>query len=171
MDAESVDGIVSVSGDGLLHEIINGLMSRSDFDRLKEKIAVGGIPGGTGNGLIKTLLTEINEDYGIKEAAWLVLRGQTSKIDLTELRMEYHPEPVYSFLSFAWSTIADVDLNSEPLRWIGPLRFELWGTYRVFNLLKCRGDLQINGPNIKSTETSKECNTCQLTMDLPRTFY
>lgn len=65
MDADEFDGIVSVSGDGLLHEIINGIMSRPDFDTIRDKITVGGIPGGTGNGLIKTLLTENNEDYGV----------------------------------------------------------------------------------------------------------
>lgn len=85
--------------------------------------------------------------------------------------MEYHTEPVYSFLSFAWSTIADIDLNSEPLRWIGPFRFELWGAYRCANLLKCRGDVLINGPNIHSTAKSYECNTCQMTTEVPRTQY
>lgn len=50
------DSIVFVSGDGLLHEIINGLMLRNDWNLVKHKITVGGIPGGTGNGLIKSLL-------------------------------------------------------------------------------------------------------------------
>ncbi len=50
------DGIISVSGDGLLHEIVNGLMLRSDWQEIKNKLTLGGIPGGTGNGLIKSLL-------------------------------------------------------------------------------------------------------------------
>jgi len=50
------DGIVSVSGDGLLHEIINGLMIRDDWETFKNTITIGGIPGGTGNGLVKSLL-------------------------------------------------------------------------------------------------------------------
>lgn len=47
---------MTVSGDGLLHEVVNGLMRRPDWTDLREKITVGGIPGGTGNGLIKALL-------------------------------------------------------------------------------------------------------------------
>ena len=59
------DSIIFVSGDGLLHEIINGLMLRNDWNLVNHKITVGGIPGGTGNGLIKSLLYENNEEYGV----------------------------------------------------------------------------------------------------------
>ena len=36
---------------------------------------------------------------------------------------------IYSFLSFAWGVIADCDINSEKLRWIGELRYDLYGAY------------------------------------------
>ena len=39
------DSIVTVSGDGLLHEVINGLMHREDWQEAM-KIPVGVIPGG-----------------------------------------------------------------------------------------------------------------------------
>lgn len=67
---------------------------------------------------------------------------------MTELKLEYETKPVYSFLSVAWSTIADIDLNSERLRWLGPIRFDLWGAYRCARLLKCKGNLTIVGQNI-----------------------
>ena len=35
LDLTSINGIVSVSGDGLFHEIVNGLMSRADWESLK----------------------------------------------------------------------------------------------------------------------------------------
>lgn len=85
LNPNEFDGIVFVSGDGLLHEIVNGLMKRPDWQKLKQTLTVGGIPGGTGNGLIKSLLSDINEDYGVKEASWLVLRNHRSFIDITEL--------------------------------------------------------------------------------------
>ena len=44
------DGIVIVSGDGLIFEVINGLMDRDDRERAM-KIPLGVIPGGSGNGL------------------------------------------------------------------------------------------------------------------------
>jgi diacylglycerol kinase family enzyme len=50
-------------------------MNREDWSELKDIITLGVIPGGTGNGLIKSLLNENNEQYGIKEAAWLIIKG------------------------------------------------------------------------------------------------
>lgn len=48
------DGIVVISGDGLLFEIINGIMKRSDWQSLI-KIPIGIIPGGSGNGLAHSI--------------------------------------------------------------------------------------------------------------------
>jgi diacylglycerol kinase family enzyme len=77
MPADQWDSIVFVSGDyGLLHEIINGLMNRTDWKYIRNQLTIGGIPGGNSNGLLKSLLSEINEDFGVHEAAWLVIRGQ-----------------------------------------------------------------------------------------------
>lgn len=69
------NAIIVCSGDGLLFELVNGLMNREDWSELKDIITLGVIPGGTGNGLIKSLLNENNEQYGIKEAAWLIIKG------------------------------------------------------------------------------------------------
>lgn len=83
------DGIVSVSGDGLFHEIVNGLMSRSDWEEIKEKITLGIIPGGTSNGLVKSLLDLQGENFGVLEAAWLITRGKRNLMDVTKLVLEY----------------------------------------------------------------------------------
>lgn len=118
-------------------------MRRDDWLEIKDHITLGGIPGGTGNGLIKSLLANEGEYYGVEEAAWLVMRGQRRFIDLTKLEMEFEAKPVYSFLSVAWSVIADIDLNSEVCRCLGAMRFDLWGAWRVMSLLQCRGTLSL----------------------------
>ena len=56
LEIDQFDGVVSVSGDGLFHEIVNGLMGRADWEEIKSKISLGIIPGGTSNGLVKSLL-------------------------------------------------------------------------------------------------------------------
>lgn len=52
-------------------------------------------------------------------------------MDLTELTLEYHPaKKVYMFLSMCWAVVADVDLNSEGMRWAGEARFHIFGAYK-----------------------------------------
>jgi sphingosine kinase len=49
------DGILTISGDGLIFESVNGAMSRADRDEFLEKTTFGFIPAGTGNGLHKSV--------------------------------------------------------------------------------------------------------------------
>lgn len=56
------DGIVTVSGDGLIHEVVNGLYRRSDSMQLMSSITLGFIPGGSANGLVKAVLHRSGEE-------------------------------------------------------------------------------------------------------------
>lgn len=75
-------------------------MNRSDWSQpvevegkgmvcFKDIVTIGAIPGGTGNGLVKSLLSRGNEEYGINEAAFRVLKKRTVPVDITELTLEY----------------------------------------------------------------------------------
>lgn len=65
----------------------------------------------------------------------MVAKGKRSAIDLTELKMEFHPEKkIYMFLSLTWAIISDIDINSESIRCIGDARFTAYGLFRMFNL-------------------------------------
>jgi sphingosine kinase len=44
LDLNSYDAIVTVSGDGIIHEVINGLLSRDDAHEID--IPIGVIPAG-----------------------------------------------------------------------------------------------------------------------------
>jgi len=57
--------------------------------KFKDIITIGSVPGGTGNGLVKSLMHRGGEDYGIVEAAFRVLKKRIVPIDLTELSFEY----------------------------------------------------------------------------------
>ncbi len=54
MDLKLWDGIVIVSGDGLIFEVLNGLMLRDDRDEAL-KLPLGIIPGGSGNALASAI--------------------------------------------------------------------------------------------------------------------
>ena len=151
-----LDGVVSVSGDGLFHEIVNGLMGRADWEQLKDKISLGIIPGGTSNGLVKSLLDLQDEQYGTLEAAWLVIKGHKKLIDITKLSLEYEPKPIFSFLSVSWAVIADCDINSEVIRSLGSARFTLWGVWRVLALVRYEATFQCEGFQIKNKNQTTE---------------
>lgn len=48
-------GLVVLGGDGLMFEVINGLMERSDWQRAFEYLTLAIIPGGSGNGMAKSI--------------------------------------------------------------------------------------------------------------------
>lgn len=51
LDIEAYDGVVCCSGDGVLHEVFNGLFKRDDAARALRKIALCQLPGGSGNAM------------------------------------------------------------------------------------------------------------------------
>lgn len=55
---ESYDAIVTVSGDGLAHEVINGFLQRPDARKAIKKVPLGVIPAGTSNSLSISLAGE-----------------------------------------------------------------------------------------------------------------
>jgi sphingosine kinase len=50
------DGIITVSGDGLIHEVVNGLYRRKDWMQIMSTLTLGFIPGGSANGLVANIL-------------------------------------------------------------------------------------------------------------------
>ena len=142
------DAIVTVSGDGLIHEVVNGLCTRDDWAKFKETITVGVIPGGTGNGLVKSLVAATGDEYSILNATFKVAKGVRGLMDMTELNCEYERNKIYSFLSTQWAIIADIDINSEAIRCCGATRFTVWGVWRTLFKRHYRGSFKYRGKEI-----------------------
>jgi len=122
-------GIVTISGDGLIHEVVNGLMGRAEDPATFP--TVGFLPGGTSDGMVKTVLSEEGEGFSLENAVYAVGKGNTKKIDITKLHCESTGKTIYSFLSITWAIIADIDLESEILRVLGDARLYIWAVLRV----------------------------------------
>ena len=60
LDLSTFDAIATVSGDGLFHEMINGLLSRPDWENHVKK-PIGMIAGGTASAMNKNLSTMFPE--------------------------------------------------------------------------------------------------------------
>ncbi len=136
LDLQTIDGLVIVGGDGTIHDVIAGLMSRRDRETAI-KIPLGIIPGGTGNGLGKTLLSQSGESYDPLNAAFLIVKDRQQTFDLAAVQqnnLEY-----YSFLSLAWGLISDVDIESEKFKFLGALRFDLYALMLLSSLRTYKG--------------------------------
>ncbi|XP_052635483.1 LOW QUALITY PROTEIN: sphingosine kinase 2 [Harpia harpyja] len=138
------DGIVTVSGDGLLYEVVNGLMDRPDWAAAL-RMPLGILPCGSGN----ALAAAINSHAGLAPAlglsllqncAVLLCRGTPSPLDLVSVTTASGAR-VFSFLSVAWGLVADVDIESERLRRLGPARFALGTAAALLALHTYRGRL------------------------------
>jgi sphingosine kinase len=140
INLSEIDGIIIVGGDGSIHEAINGLMNRQDWQTAILK-PIGIIPGGTGNGLAKTLLEIAGEPDDPLSAAFLIAKGITQgkyrPLDIAKTTQ--NGQIYYSFLSLGWGIISDVDIESEKLRFLGSLRTDIYALMRIATLRRYPG--------------------------------
>jgi sphingosine kinase len=117
LNIDDYDIAIPCSGDGLPHEVFNGLAKRPDARRALSKIAVCHIPCGSGNAMSCNL-------YGTHRptlAALAIVKGVPTPLDLVSIT--HGGQRTISFLSQALGLIAEVDLGTEHLRWMGATRF------------------------------------------------
>jgi sphingosine kinase len=123
----------TISGDGVFHEFMNGILMRPDWKE-SSKLPLGIIGSGTSNALGQNL------DVAQQPLAVLaLLKGRTQKMDVLSIMQENVVS--YSHLMVAWTLIADVDIESERFRKLGPLRMAIMVLIRLMNFRKYRGKL------------------------------
>ncbi|RDW79804.1 putative sphingosine kinase protein [Coleophoma cylindrospora] len=114
LDIEAYDIIVCCSGDGTPHEVFNGLGKRKDASNALTKIAIAQIPCGSGNAMHCNLSGSIGSP---SIAAVSIIKGIRTPFDLISITQG---ETRYlSFLSQALGIVAEFDLATEHLRWMG----------------------------------------------------
>ena len=117
LDAGAWDVVACASGDGLPHEVFNGLGRRADAAAALAALAVANLPCGTGNALSWNL----NGTDSPSVAALRVVKGVRTPLDLASVTQG--GTRTLSFLSQAVGIVAEVDLGTEHLRWMGETRF------------------------------------------------
>ena len=122
LDINHFDVIASCSGDGLPHEVFNGLGKRKDAGAALSSIAVVQLPCGSGNAMSWNL----NGTDSNSMAALCVVKGIRMALDLVSITQG--DRRTLSFLSQAVGIVADVDLGTDSIRWMGSARF----TYGFF---------------------------------------
>lgn len=124
------DGIVCVGGDGIVNEVFNGLLSRSDRTEAVS-IPVGIIPAGSDNSLVWTVL-------GVKDpisASLLIVKGGFTTLDV--LSVEWLQSGLVHFgttVSY-YGFVSDVlELSEKYQKKFGPLRYFVAGVLKFLCL-------------------------------------
>ncbi|CAK9108038.1 unnamed protein product [Durusdinium trenchii] len=146
-DLTGYDAAVSLGGDGTFHELVNGILSRKDGQRL----AVSLIPLGSGNGLAATLRQNMQrrgEEVSVWSELDAVLQwsieriagGRLAAVDLLEV--EVMNKRLAAVMQVYVGLLAELDLVAEPLRWMGPARFDVTSVWMILrkqaHLVDCK---------------------------------
>ncbi|KDE09248.1 hypothetical protein MVLG_00568 [Microbotryum lychnidis-dioicae p1A1 Lamole] len=121
-DYRAYDALITVSGDGIPYQILNGLSTRDDARTALESTTLVTVPAGSGNALN---INAVGKDH-VKDPVWsslVAIKGRSTKMDLCSFVSG--GKRSISFLTQATGLMADIDLGTEHLRWIGDARFTL----------------------------------------------
>ena len=109
--------IASCSGDGLPHEVFNGLARKPNASEALKKVAVVQLPCGTGNAMSWNL----NGTGDCSMAALCIVKGLRTPMDLASVTQGN--KRTVSFLSQSVGIAAESDLGTDNVRWMGSARF------------------------------------------------
>ena len=137
IDFGELTGIVVIGGDGTMHEVINGMLARSD----NKKIPIGLIPGGTGNSFMHDLNC-LNPIDAVNQ----IIKMKTRKIDLVKIKTDN--KIIYSFNVSGWGMPPDINILAEKMRWMGPQRYNIASLIEIMKFKKRKCRLIINDKNI-----------------------
>ncbi|KAI5284761.1 sphinganine kinase lcb4, partial [Ascosphaera acerosa] len=117
LDVDRYDVIAACSGDGIPYEVFNGLARRANAGEALRRLPVVNIPCGSGNAMSCNLNGTSSPSMG----ALCVVKGIRTPLDLVSVT--HGSERTLSFLSQSFGIIAESDLGTENVRWMGPARF------------------------------------------------
>ncbi|EXJ77354.1 sphingosine kinase [Capronia epimyces CBS 606.96] len=117
LDINAYDVVASASGDGLPHECINGLAKKPNAAEALRKVAIVQLPCGSGNAMSWNL----NGTGECSTAALCIVKGVRTPLDLVSVTQG--DKRTISFLSQSLGIVAESDLGTENLRWMGGTRF------------------------------------------------
>ncbi|KAI1655137.1 sphingoid long chain base kinase 4 [Daldinia decipiens] len=142
LDIDAYDIVIPCSGDGLPYECINGLGKRPDARKALQQVAIAHIPCGSGN----AMSCNLNGTHRPSFAALAVVKGVRTPMDL--MSVTQGDKRMLSFLSQSVGIIAECDLGTENLRWLGAARFNVGLAQRIFSkkLYPCDISMKVEIP-------------------------
>jgi len=129
----TISRVISVGGDGMFHEVLNGLVVRAqrdamldstshDFEPVPLNIPIGIIPAGSTDAV--AFCTTGNNDP-VTSALHIIL-GDMQPLDVCCVKRK-NEVLRYNVVMAAYGFFGDVMQDSEKLRWMGPKRYDVAG--------------------------------------------
>lgn len=148
-DISKYDAIIVMGGDGILAEVLQGIERRDDSKSILLKLKFGIVGCGTSNGLAKSLTHAANEKYNDNglESTFLICKGHSQTMDISKYQTLSSKKTYTSFLTFSWAFIADLDIESEVIRFLGVLRNDIWAVWGILKLRTYRAKFSYLPPS------------------------
>lgn len=120
LDLSGYVGLCAIGGDGTMHELINGLLTRKD----SKKIPLGLVTGGTGNSFMHDM-----NCLDPVVAAKRIVSGRIQKLDV--MQVDAAGEIIYGYNIVGWGIPTDVNIIAEKIRWLGGQRYNVGAVIEV----------------------------------------
>ncbi|KAF3325081.1 Sphingoid long-chain bases kinase 1 [Carex littledalei] len=132
------NGIICVGGDGIINEVLNGLLRRSDIDRAIS-VPIGIIPTGSDNSLAWSVL-------GIKDpvsATTAIVEGGLTSVDVFAVRWVDAASVQFGVTAACFGFVGDVlELSDKYRQYFGTIRYVIAGLMKFVSLPKYSFELE-----------------------------
>ncbi|KAG9477778.1 hypothetical protein GDO78_012997 [Eleutherodactylus coqui] len=152
-DLRTYDGVVCVGGDGMFSELLHGLVSRTQNDSgvcedkedaklMPCNLRIGIIPAGSTDCVC---FATMGSNDPVTSALHIII-GDTQPLDVCA---SYHGGQLmrYSVSLIGYGFFGDVLKDSENMRWVGPMRYDLAGFKTVLSKRSYRGTVEFQEAN------------------------
>lgn len=149
---QDYDGFVCVGGDGMFSEMVNGIIVRTQLEQgvnyqsaevklSRPGIPIGVIPAGSTDA-VAFGVTGINDPT---TSAVHVIFGKAIHIDVSAVHDSYHDDRFLRYVTsvLGYGFLADVLLESEKNRWMGPKRYDWAGFKKLLSLKSYAGEIKL----------------------------
>mmetsp|Transcript_30315 Transcript_30315/g.59466 ORF Transcript_30315/g.59466 Transcript_30315/m.59466 type:complete len:466 (+) Transcript_30315:35-1432(+) len=117
---DGIDALCAIGGDGTIHELVNGFMSRD----VPSDVPLGFIPGGSGNSIMAHFGT-----WDVAEAACRIAAGEVNHMDIMEICT--CGETIVSPHLVGFGLVGASGILAEDYRCLGPARYNIVALWKI----------------------------------------
>ena len=152
-DLKDCDALVAIGGDGTVHELVNGYLSRSDNTGRDTTLPpLGFIPGGSGNSIMAQQGT-----WDVEEAASRIAKGNVKDMDIVEVNA--CGETIASLNTICFGLTGVIGVIAEDMRCLGPARYDVVAVWKIMTGIREFTKLDIIDEEGRSFRVEDEMTT------------